>query len=249
MKPARSTNFGVVRRSALGLLSFLVLIGLGLWLLRSVPTRTIVLDILTLVESAGAWGLLALLAAYGVASMFLLPVFILNLGVGFLYGIGCGFAVSLTGVILGAGLTFLLGWVVLARTGRPRLLRGPRWDRTFDAVDSGGLKLLILVRASPAVPNAWLNYLVPLTRIPWWKNALAVAIGRTPLTLLDVYIGSLARSLADAVAGGSGIGWLEIVVLVVGASLSIAVLVCATRITRRALSVDPSAASSSSLRR
>ncbi len=194
----------------------------------------VTLTVLGFLEALGPWAPVLVLVCYVAAACLLVPVFPLNLGIGFLYGLGGGLALAVPGVLLGALVTFLLGWSVMRRRGTGAVA-GPRWRAAREAVDRGGLGLQILVRLSPFVPNAVINYLTPFVRVPLWKNLLAVAVGRLPLILLDVYIGSLARSLAEAVDGGPAVGWPRFVVLAVGLVVTLGAGVWATKLVRRSV--------------
>lgn len=194
----------------------------------------VAVTVLGYLEGLGGLGPALILAAYVVAAVALVPVFPLTLGLGFLLGIAGGLAVALPGVVLGAAVTFLLGSVVLVRRGRGAPA-GPRWRAAYEAVDRGGLGLQILVRSSPFIPNALVNYLAPVARIPWWKNLLAVAVGRLPIVLLDVYIGSLARSLVEAVEGGPGIGASKFIPLGLGLLVTLGAGLWASILLRRSL--------------
>jgi uncharacterized membrane protein YdjX (TVP38/TMEM64 family) len=223
-------------RPLLGTLAVVCFIGLGLWGISSETGRSIARVFLEGVEAMGIWGPLVLLAAYGLIAVFLLPfTMLLHLGVGFVFGMAAGAPLALGGVMLGAVLTYVVSSLALKDVGRALMAREPRLEWILQAVSQAGLRLQILVRASPIVPQSWVNYVIPLTRIPWWKNALAAGIGQSPLVLLDLYIGSLARSLSEAMVGGQGITGLKIGVLVVGGLVTVAAGVWTTRIARRAL--------------
>lgn len=223
-------------RPALGALAVLCFISLGIWGLTSESGRALALAFLAQVEAMGAWGPLVVLAAYGLIAVALLPfTMLLHLGVGFVFGMAAGAPLALGGVMLGATLTYLVSSLLLGNVGTSLLAREPRLEWVLQAVNEAGLKLQILVRASPIVPQSWLNYIIPLARVPWWKNALAAGIGQSPLVLLDLYFGSLARSLTEAVAGGQGITGIKIAVLALGGVVTVATGLWTTRLARRAL--------------
>jgi uncharacterized membrane protein YdjX (TVP38/TMEM64 family) len=192
----------------------------------------VALTLFGVLDGLGAWGPALVLLAYVVAAVVLIPVFPLTLGLGFLLGVSAGVAVALPGVILGAAATYWLGALVFVRGGR-RPPRGPRWQAAFAAIDHGGLGFQILVRASPFIPNALNNYLAPVARIPWWTNLLAVAAGRLPIVLLDLYIGSLARSLVEAVEGGPEVGALKFAIVGLGLAVTLGAGLWAARLLRR----------------
>jgi len=140
-------------------------------------------------------------------------------------------------VTLGALATQVAGRSVLRRLGRPLGFRHPKWTRMVEGVDEGGLGLLVLLRMSYLFPYTWMNYAIAVTRTSIPANALATFVGMLPMIALQLYVGSLARDLAEALEGGDGIGMMELVVLGVGATISVGVMLHVARVTRRKL--DP----------
>ncbi|CAN5812799.1 hypothetical protein BH23GEM3_BH23GEM3_14010 [soil metagenome] len=103
------------------------------------------------------------------------------------------------------------------------------------AVAQDGRKIVFLLRLSPVLPYNLLNYALGLTRVRF-RDYLIAAFGMLPGTVLFVYSGQVAGSLA-ALAGGAEVerGTGYYLVLVVGLVATAAVTVRVTRIARRAL--------------
>jgi uncharacterized membrane protein YdjX (TVP38/TMEM64 family) len=113
--------------------------------------------------------------------------------------------------------------------GKPKFLAIDR------AVEAEGLKIVFLLRLTPAVPFNLLNYALGLTRIRFADYAIA-SVGMLPGTLLYVYSGKLAGDVA-AVAGNPAVarGWGYYSVLALGLVATLAVTMVVTRSARRAL--------------
>jgi uncharacterized membrane protein YdjX (TVP38/TMEM64 family) len=111
----------------------------------------------------------------------------------------------------------------------------PRARAIDAAVEREGWKLVLLLRLSPVFPFNVLNYALSLTRVPFGTYVLASFIGMLPGTALYVYLGSLAPAAAQlgpaAAAGGAG----RTAVYAIGLLATVAVVVVATRLARRAL--------------
>ncbi|CAN5881300.1 hypothetical protein BH20GEM1_BH20GEM1_03850 [soil metagenome] len=203
------------------------------------PLRDWTAAILVWVGDRGPWAGALLVLAWLPAALLLVPGSILTLGTGFLLGLGWGIPVVSAGSTLGATAAFLVGrrlgrgWV-RGRIGNRDTLRGV--DR---AIEREGFKVVLLLRLSPLVPYNGLNYALALTRVRVRDYVLGSWIGMLPGTLLYVWLGAGARSLA-AVVGGTyerPAGWL----ILFGAGLVATAIAVAlvTRAARRALAAEP----------
>ena len=154
-------------------------------------------DALAWIESAGAIGPLVFFGLYIAACVFMLPGSILTLGAGAVFGVVNGsLLVSLSSTV-GATAAFLVGRY-LARDMVAHRISG---NDTFSAIDNAvageGWKIVGLTRLSPVFPFNLLNYAFGLTRVSLRDYVLASWIGMIPGTLMYVYLGSLAGSLAE----------------------------------------------------
>ena len=103
------------------------------------------------------------------------------------------------------------------------------------AVARSGLKIVFLLRLSPAFPYNLLNYALGLTSVRFHDYLLA-SFGMLPGTFLYVYYGKVIGSLAEVTSGAQVEGGVERwIFLGVGLLATIAVTAIVTRIARRAL--------------
>jgi pyruvate/2-oxoglutarate dehydrogenase complex dihydrolipoamide dehydrogenase (E3) component/uncharacterized membrane protein YdjX (TVP38/TMEM64 family) len=203
-----------------------------LWLL---PLRQYVTNVLLWTEGLGPWGPVALALFYIVACVAFLPGSIITLGAGLLFGVWTGFITVWVGANLGACAAFLVGRTL----ARDRVAKKVAGNRKFAAIDRAvgqeGFKIVFLLRLSPVFPFNLLNYALGLTNVPFSKYALASLIGMIPGTLLYVYIGSAARSLAEVAAGNVQGGVASKVFFLVGLVVTFLVVLLVTRVARRSL--------------
>lgn len=141
----------------------------------------------------GAVGWLLYVACYTAAAIALLPAAALTLLAGFAYGVGPGFALALGASTVAAAANFSLArWI-----GRHRveavLRTQPRLRALWDAADHNGPRWVLLLRLSPVVPFAVLNYVMGTSRMRLRDFLLASTIGKAPSALCYVYVGSAAR--------------------------------------------------------
>ncbi len=177
-------------------------------------------------------------ALYIPASVFFLPGSILTLAGGFLFGVPVGVITVSIGSTVGATAACLVGRYV-ARGWVSRKIEGSeRFSAIDDAVAEEGWKIVGLTRLSPVFPFSLLNYAYGLTKISIPQYIIASWLGMLPGTLMYVYVGSLAGSLAQLGAGAEseqGKSPLEWALYVVGLLATVAVTVYITRIAKKAL--------------
>jgi uncharacterized membrane protein YdjX (TVP38/TMEM64 family) len=204
-------------------------------LLVFLPVKHYLFSSLEWIQSLGHWGPLVLVFLYILACLLLLPGWILTVGAGFLFGLGWGLATVWAGASLGAMAAFLAGRT-LARDWITRRITG---KATFQAVDEAvgreGFKFVLLLRLSPLFPFNLLNYVLGLTRISFGRYALATLLGILPGSLMYVYFGSAARSLAEVAAGGHRNNAGLTLFFWAGLVATIAVAVLITRTANRTL--------------
>jgi uncharacterized membrane protein YdjX (TVP38/TMEM64 family) len=173
------------------------------------------------IESLGSVGAWAFIGLYILATVAFLPGSILTLGAGVVFGVVMG--------SLYVGRYVARGWVAQKIAG----------DRKFQAIDEavgkGGFKIVLLTRLSPIFPFNLLNYAYGVTGVSL-KDYVLASIGMIPGTIMYVYIGSLAGSLAtigtDAQPGNPTIQWA---MRIIGSIATIAVTIYVTKVARKAL--------------
>jgi uncharacterized membrane protein YdjX (TVP38/TMEM64 family) len=187
------------------------------------------------VEGLGVWGPVVFILGYAVAAVAFIPGSLLTLAAGAIFGLVKGTIYTLIGATLGAGAAFLVARY-LARGAIERRIAGNAKFAAIDkAVGREGFKIVALLRLSPIFPFNLLNYSLGLTKVSFLQY-LAASIAMLPGTLLYVYYGKAAGSLA-AVAGGakSEKGASYWVVLGVGLLATVAVTTFVTRLAGKAL--------------
>jgi uncharacterized membrane protein YdjX (TVP38/TMEM64 family) len=189
------------------------------------------------IEAAGPVGPIVFFGLYIVACVFMLPGSVLTLGAGALFGIFKGVLLVSLSSTVGATAAFLVGRYL----AREMVVRRVMGNSTFHAVDeavaSEGLKIVVLTRLSPVFPFNLLNYAFGLTRVSLRDYVLATWVGMIPGTVLYVYLGSLAGSLAELGArdGGRARTPAEWALYAVGLIATLVVTVVLARIARRVL--------------
>lgn len=187
------------------------------------------------IDSLGTVGAIAFILLYIIATIAFLPGLILTLGAGVVFGVVMGSLYVFIGATIGATAAFLVGRY-LARGWVAKKIAGNHKFRAIDeAVGREGLKIILLTRLSPIFPFNLLNYAYGVTGVSLKDYALA-SIGMIPGTIMYVYIGSLAGSIAmigtESQPGNPSVQWA---IRIIGFIATVAVTIYVTKVARKAL--------------
>jgi uncharacterized membrane protein YdjX (TVP38/TMEM64 family) len=187
------------------------------------------------VAAQGAAGVVVYVLLYILACVLFLPGSILTLGAGAVWGVLGGVPVVSVASTLGATAAFLVGRY-LARDWVARKIQGnDKFQAIDEAVAREGWKIVGLTRLSPIFPFNLLNYAFGLTRVSLRHYIVASWVGMIPGTVMYVYLGSLAGSLAALGSGRSTRTPAQWAMYAVGLVATVAVTVYVTRLARAAL--------------
>lgn len=186
------------------------------------------------VEGLGVWGPVAFILGYAVATVAFIPGSVLTLAAGAIFGVLQGTLYTLIGATLGASAAFLVARYLARGAIERRIAGNARFAAIDRAVGREGFKIVALLRLSPVFPFNLLNYSLGLTRVRF-LHYFAASAAMLPGTLLYVYYGAAAGSLASAVGGKTDRGTGDWVVLGLGLVATIAVTTIVTRLAGRAL--------------
>ncbi|MEE8559682.1 MAG: TVP38/TMEM64 family protein [Alphaproteobacteria bacterium] len=166
-----------------------------------------------LIRSWGVWGMAATIGLMVVHSFVPFPAEFVALAAGLSYGPYWGTALTWTGAMLGALLSFgLARWL-----GRPfveGVLRERYRRKLDDLTEKQGANTLLVSRLIPVIAFNLINYAAGLTNMSWLTFAWATGVGILPLTALMVVMGDRMTSISwwawVALAAGAVVLWLAI---------------------------------------
>ena len=187
------------------------------------------------IGSLGPLAPIAFIVAYIAACVLLLPGSLLTIAGGALFGVVWGSVYVAIGATLGATAAFLVGRYAAREWVARKLAGNVRFKAIDAAVGREGWKIVGLTRLSPAFPFNLLNYAYGLTQVRLRDYVLATAIGILPATVMYVYIGSLAGSIAALGADSQPQPALRWILRIVGFAATVAVAVYVARVARDAL--------------
>ena len=228
-----STSKGRGRIVKLGIAGAVVLALVLAFIFFDVPAR--VEQFLGWIDQFGVWAPVLLGAAYVIATVLFIPGSILTLGAGFLFGVGGGTVVVSISSTLGAAAAFIVARYLLRDTVKEWISGKPRFEAVDEAIAREGWKIVGLLRLSPLLPFNVSNYFYGITRVKFWPYVLASWIGMLPGTVMYVYFGSAAATVAALGEDGGGRTPAEWALFIVGLVVTVAVAIWITRVASKVL--------------
>ncbi|HXU29799.1 MAG TPA: TVP38/TMEM64 family protein [Thermoanaerobaculia bacterium] len=187
------------------------------------------------VQSLGAWGPLVFILGYVAATVAFAPAFLLTLAAGVIFGLVKGALYTFIGATVGASLAFLIARYGARRAIEKKIAGNPKFAAIDRAVSKEGLKIVSLLRLSPVFPFNLLNYALGLTKVRFLDYLLG-CFAMIPGTILYVYYGTAAGSLAEVASGkAGGQGATKWISLGIGILATIIVSTFITRLASKAL--------------
>jgi uncharacterized membrane protein YdjX (TVP38/TMEM64 family) len=149
--------------------------------------------------SLGVWAPVAFVVIYAAATVAMFPGGVFDALGGAIFGPVLGCIVNLAGGGIGAMLAFTVARYFAGDWAERQ--GGKRVGEIKRSVDAEGWRFVAMVRLIPIFPYNIFNYLLGLTRIPFWQYAVITVVCMSPATLAYTWIGYAGRNLA-AGAGG-----------------------------------------------
>ena len=133
----------------------------------------------------------------------------------------------------------LLGRFVFREQAMKLAKRYPMIEALDKALESEGLKLMLLMRLCPLIPFSPLNYIMGITSVSM-KDFCFGLVSITPATCVYVFIGTTISSITEAMSGGNASGTKEtktiaLVFLILGSTLACAGIVWVSIVAKRHL--------------
>jgi uncharacterized membrane protein YdjX (TVP38/TMEM64 family) len=179
------------------------------------------------VNSLGAWAPAAYVAGYVLATVCMMPAFLLTIAGGAVFGLLKGSILVFIGSTIGAAIAFTLGRTVLRGWVSAQIAKNSTLQIVDRVVGQQGLKLMFLLRLSGIAPFVLTNYAMGVT---------SVTLGQFLLAMLGM-IPTIATYAAVGQAGAQtpGAGTIPSWMLWMGVSAAVVLAVMVTRIVQKAL--------------
>jgi uncharacterized membrane protein YdjX (TVP38/TMEM64 family)/rhodanese-related sulfurtransferase len=139
------------------------------------------------VKQAGLAGPMLFMALYAIGTVLLVPGPLFLLIGGALYGPVYGTFYSLTGVMIGSAMAFLIARFIASDWLEDKI--GGRLKRLKEGVEQEGWRFVAFLRLVPVFPSIIINYALGLTRIKFSHYFITSYICKIPTVAAYVYVG------------------------------------------------------------
>lgn len=182
------------------------------------------------VGTLGVWGPIAFIAVYVLGVVCLMPVFLLTIASGAIFGVMRASIFVMTGSLVGAFFAFLIARYLIRDLVARRISTNPKLSAIDRAVGEDGRRLVFFLRLSPVVPFVLSNYALGATQVKLLDFMIGT-IGLAPIAISYAAFGKAAGA-TDAATGKSALSYP---VLAVGIAATVFLAWLITRIAQKAI--------------
>jgi uncharacterized membrane protein YdjX (TVP38/TMEM64 family) len=182
------------------------------------------------VSSLGVWGPIAFIGVYVLGVICMMPVFLLTIASGAIFGVVKASIFVMTGSLVGAFFAFLIARYLIRDTVARYIAKNPKLKAIDRAVGEDGRRLVFFLRLSPVVPFVLSNYALGVTQVKLLDFMLGT-VGLAPIAISYAAFGHAAGA-TNADTGKSALSWP---VLGVGVLATVLLAYFITRIAQKAI--------------
>jgi uncharacterized membrane protein YdjX (TVP38/TMEM64 family) len=211
-------------------------------LILAVVISAVFLPVEQLITALQSWAvthqssaLLVITVSIILGTLLLLPLSLMMMLAGFLFGLGQGFAVVWVAGLIASTTAFWIGRSFARDWIERRIQRQPTFMAIDRAIQRKGFLVVLLTRLVMLVPYPWLNYSLGLTNVSFRDYALATNIGSMPTFFLFVYLGTTVSNIAAIVNGDISLEGSELVIAILGLATVAGLVLLIVRVAGRIL--------------
>ena len=167
--------------------------------------------------------------------LLLLPLSLMFMLAGLLFGLSKGFFVAWVALLLASSAAFWLGQTF----ARPWIERKIQRNALFMSIDRAvhrkGLLIVLLTRLVMVIPYQLLNYSLGLTQVSFRNAVLGTALGSIPPVFLFVYLGTTVGSIAAIMGGNVKLEGRELIIGAVALAVVVGIIALIMRVAGKTL--------------
>lgn len=207
--PRADSGFPVVRTI------LLVVVALAMiWLALNVrlPDIEVLRD---RIDGFGFWSWAVFILVYAAVALTPIPVTIMALAGGLLFGVAVGSVISVIGAMLGS----LAGYAIARGLGKETVLRllGSRGDTLEGRLEDAGFEAVFTLRVLPGMPYWPINYAAGALGVPFQTFAIASLVASVPGQVSLVAIGAFLGEPTVAMGAVVAVAWIVVIVMTIWA--------------------------------
>ena len=217
------------------LVACVVVVAIAISLLLYFDIDDQLIELLQWLESRGWQASLLFILIMAAAIVVLAPGVIFTMGAGFVFGVIKGTLLVVAGTVLGATIAFLIARYLIGERPSRWLMSHVKPANLGEIMKQEGWRMIMYTRLVPLFPFKLSNYFFGLTPVRLRDFVLGNFLGIIPLTVNNVYLGSIASDLATMGAMDTERTPVQWALYGLGFVLAVIALIGLTRMARRAL--------------
>lgn len=167
------------------------------------------------IESFGAWGWLVFVGAYAAIALTPIPVSVMAITAGVLYGTFAGSILSVIGAMIGSIGAYWLAHGLGRNTAL--WLLGSRRTTLEERLDSAGFEAVFTLRVLPGMPYWPVNYGGGAFGVPFRMFTIACAVASIPGQVSLVAIGAFAAQPSISTGTTVVVAWTVVILMTIWA--------------------------------
>jgi len=190
-------------------------------------------NIIVWFESFGIWSPVLFTIALSVAIVLLLPTPFVKIGAGAIFPLWIAVLVNFVASMIGGFIAFVLGRWLFRNTIHEAIQNDQRLMSIESALEQDGMRISVLVRLSPIIPDEWLNYIMSATPV---SLGVFLVSNLSSLIYCLIYayyghaLGSIALSRSGMTDFTQSSGGLLLLLMGIAATVAVTILVTRTSI-------------------
>lgn len=229
-------NLRQMKQQKVRLYQWRALFGLAVLVLCGVAGYFLFQDAANIIDwfkSFGIWSPVLFTIALSLAIVLLLPTPFVKVGAGAIFPFWMAVAVNFVASMVGGFIAFVLGRWLFRESIKEAIQNDQRMLNIESALGEDAMRISILVRLSPILPDEWLNYIMSATPVTL-RVFLLSNLSSLIYCLIYAYYGHALGSIALSQSGMAGLtqssGGLLLLLLGIVATVLATVLVTRTSI-------------------
>ncbi len=217
-------------RVGLGLVFIASCLVIGYFLLKHQKS------VIEIFEQAGSLGIYGFIALVSIAIILLLPTPLIKIFAGALFPLHVAVFINFIGTMIGGTCAFFFGRWLFRESLAETIESYPKLKRIETAIEEDSLRISILIRLSPLIPDEWLNYIMAAGPVDTKTFTISNCAGIVYCFAYAYYgwaFGKLAFSEGGIASFSETPG--AVIMLVVGMIATLVATIIVTRTTMRAL--------------
>jgi len=167
--------------------------------------------------------------------LLFLPLSLMFMLSGLLFGLFRGFLVAWAALLLAAAAAYWIGRT-FARAWLERKIQHNALFTSIDrAVQRRGFLVVLLTRLVMVIPYPLLNYSLGLTRVSLRDAVLATALGSMPPVFLFVYLGTTVSSISAIINGDVKLEGMELIIGAIALATVVGLIALIVRVAGKTL--------------